>query len=146
MKKIKSFYLGLGIFVIAGFMGQAFLKTQGGDVKTCAGNEIYLEPDRPNDWVSSLLLSDSFLSTANSAAGLSDMKKRAGLDTTDIKEETETLTAQWKRNYFTRVKKNVLVTACDSQGNFEFNNIKMENILLRLVSNGKQVIKNKVAF
>lgn len=105
MKKIKSFYLGLGIFVIAGFMGQAFLKTQGGDVKTCAGNEIYLEPDRPNDWVSSLLLSDSSLSTANSAAGLSDMKKRAGLDTADIKEETETLTAQWKRNYFTRVKK-----------------------------------------
>ena len=60
MKKISFWML-----ILTGFMGQvfgaditgqAFLKTQGGDVKTCAGNEVYLEPDIENGWVSSLLL------------------------------------------------------------------------------------------
>ncbi|MDD5211463.1 MAG: hypothetical protein PHV62_03545 [Sulfuricurvum sp.] len=101
--------------------GQGFLKTQGGDVKTCAGNEVYLEPSKGgNEWVSSLILSESSLKTAE----VMEKLVNAGMYT---KEELTASIAKWTKYsdlHMNASRKSVLSTHCDSQGNFEFNNIK----------------------
>lgn len=129
MIKLVIFIVLFGQVFGADITGQGFLKTQGGDVKTCAGNEVYLEPSN-KEWVSSLLLSESARSVAETAAALADSQKRLGTDTTATEEEIDKHMEQWKKNYAIHLNasnKSVLTTMCDAQGNFEFNNIKKGN-------------------
>lgn len=127
----------IGQVFAADIIGQAFLKTKGGDIKTCAGNEVYLELSSGSKWLHTLIMSERAKRLAYSAAYLSELNEKLGKDNTDTLADMHRFTDDYKKYSLEHIKankKSVFTTLCDAQGNFEFKNIK----------NGKYLIATKV--
>lgn len=130
--------------VTSTIIGQGFLKTQGGDVKTCAGNDVYLEQyiDEKN-WVYQkvqaekadiAILTNYMIELAKQGveAGIYDKWSLEG------KRSRKSKVAEIKPeyNYKTLDDLSVLKTQCDANGNFEFIGLKK----------GKYIIATKITW
>lgn len=108
----------LGILTLlngAEISGQGFLKTKGGDVKTCAGNSVYLNiAGNHDDYVLAYGIYKLSVENQNLSAKI--------LNTRDVEDSEE---VKVKRNNLANIPKNKYYeTVCDAQGNFKFKNIK----------------------
>lgn len=122
--------------------GQGFLKTQGGDVKTCAGNEVYLEPfiDEKN-WTYQKVIAAKRGEAAIKNFSIFSAKRivSSGMgDKKDYRESREKPVEEIESKYDYRTLSDnlVLKTQCDAGGNFEFTNLKQ----------GKYIIATKVTW
>lgn len=117
MKKVLAISV-IGMLTLlngAEISGQGFLKTKGGDVKTCAGNSVYLNvAGNENDYVLAYGIYQKSLSIQNLTAKI--------LNTNNVEDSEE---VKIKRNELSNIPKNKYYeTVCDAQGNFKFKNIK----------------------
>ena len=108
--------------------GQGFLKTQGGDVKTCAGNEVYLEPFKDEkNWTYQKIAADKLVVAIsnNLSIKLAKLMVSSG-DNSDYKKSQEKPceVVQPAYDYKTLDDSLVQKTQCDAGGNFEFTNLK----------------------
>ena len=83
--------------------GQAFLKTRGGDVRTCAGEDVFIGLNG-NQWIKDMI----------SARLVYEMHKDKRENTSEDLEKISKLISQIK-------EKNIQKTTCDANGNFSFN-------------------------
>lgn len=118
--------------------GQGFLKTQGGDVKTCAGNEVYLEPyiDQKN-WTYQKVAAYKHDIVVMKNLDIKFAKILASTGNSGAyKKSQEKLLEEIPLEYDYRTLSDSLVqkTQCDAGGNFEFSNLKQ----------GKYIIATKV--
>lgn len=125
MKKIifKTSCLVLlsGTAFSADITGQGFLKTQGGDVKTCAGNEVYLEKfNSEKNWTYQQVLFYAHDKAIGRNASI-EMARIMGNP-----KGNEKLSDVIKPAYDYRTLDDSLAkrTQCDATGNFEFTNIE----------------------
>lgn len=130
---MKNFSLGMLVFIGcigqvfgADITGQGFLKTRGGHVKTCAGNEVYLESSS-NHWLRHLINYELTRDIVASQERNVMLKKKLGEDYSELQKELN-LRSEEAINYYrlhlNANKQSVIGTICDAQGNFEFKNIK----------------------
>lgn len=117
MKKLFVIpFLGILTFLNgAEISGQGFLKTKGGDVKTCAGNSVYLNiAGNQDDYVLAYSLYKSSIKIQKL------MEKINNINNVEDSEEVKI-----KRNKLNNISKSKYYeTQCDAQGNFKFKNIK----------------------
>lgn len=108
----------------ANVSGEAFLKTNGGFVMTCAGNSVYLEK----------FSKDNFLISSASLAGytkiLAELKSALPYRADEEKEELEEEIKKLQEKIKNIPKDNVKETTCDSQGKFVFSGLKPDEYLI----------------
>ena len=119
--KIKKLSLAIAISSLMGLfgadvVGQGFLKTNGGSVITCSGNKVYLEKmynkNGSSWWLYQAMMDENkkilFLLNA------------LGRDVNEVLQDIEKLNTIIS-DYDTS---NIQETMCDTQGNFEFYDVK----------------------
>lgn len=120
--------------ITATLTGQGFLKTQSGDVKTCAGNEVYLEPytDEKN-WTYQKIVYDKYAETIgkNFEIKLAKLYVETGDNSYYKKSQEKPLEViPIEYDYRTLSDKFVLKTQCDATGNFEFTDLKQGKYII----------------
>ena len=139
MARIKSFGMSLGmvskslLFLSlsgqvfgADITGQGFLKTQSGDVKTCAGNEVYLEPFKDEkNWTYQYVLSRKASEATLQNFSIESAKSMAKYDRKYYQESQKQLIEVVKPidGFDSLDKSLVQKTQCDAGGNFEFSDV-----------------------
>lgn len=118
MKKLLVVLVAVLNLDAAGVVGQGFLKTQGGEVRTCAGNAVYIERyNEKND--NSYVLKLALLKLTNEL-----VENQLALNGQSDGATVSKLIAM--QNEIKTINKSKVLageTICDAQGNFEFSNI-----------------------
>lgn len=118
MKKVLAISV-IGMLTLlngAEISGQGFLKTKGGDVKTCAGSSVYLNLATGDN-------NDYILAKRGYEASFDIQRLTAKiLNTSNIEDSEEVKLNRKKLADIPKTK--YYETQCDAQGNFKFKNIK----------------------